>query len=60
MKTLPLGIAVGAAGAAAVVIFQTVMADLVGGALAIVALIAVTWSAIRLAADMGPPHDEST
>jgi hypothetical protein len=59
VKTLPLGIAVGVAGAAAVVIFQTVMADLVGGALAIVALIAVTWSAIRLAGEMGPPDDES-
>jgi hypothetical protein len=60
VKTLPLGIAVGVAGAAAVVIFQTVMADLVGGALAIVALIAVTWSAIRLAGEMGPTHDEPT
>ena len=60
VKTLPLGIAVGVAGAAAVVILQTVVADVVGGALAIVALIAVTWSAIRLAGEMGPPHDEST
>lgn len=60
LKTLPLGVAVGVAGAAAVVVFQSVVADAVGGALAIVALIAVTWSAIRLAGDIGAPHDEST
>jgi hypothetical protein len=37
------------------VIFQTVVADVVGGALAILALIAVTWSAIRLAGEVGSP-----
>ena len=58
ITTLLLAISVGVAGAVTVVIFQTLMADVVGGALAIVALFAVTWSAIRLAGDVGGPDDE--
>jgi hypothetical protein len=59
VKTLLLGIPVGVAGAVAVVIFQTLAADVAGGAVAIAALIAVTWSAIRLAGETGTPGDQS-
>jgi hypothetical protein len=58
VKTLLLSIAAGVAGAVAIVIFQSVAADVVGGALAIGALIAVTWSAIQLAGEIGTPDDE--
>jgi hypothetical protein len=54
-RTLPLAIPVGVAGAVAVVIFQNTLADALGGALASVALIAVTWSAIRLAREAEAP-----
>jgi hypothetical protein len=57
-KTLLLSIAVGVAGAVAIVIFQSLAADVVGGAFAIAALIAVTWSSLRLAGDLGAPDDE--
>jgi hypothetical protein len=57
-KTLLLSIPVGVAGAVAIVIFQSIAADIVGGALAIAALIGVTWSAIRMAGEIGDPDDE--
>jgi hypothetical protein len=49
--TLPVAIAVGVAGAVAVVIFQSTVADVLGGAPAIGAMMAVTWPAIRLAGE---------
>jgi hypothetical protein len=58
-KTLPIAIILGVAGAIAVVIFHTTAADLVGGVVAIVALIAVTSSAIRLASEIEPTDEES-
>jgi hypothetical protein len=39
------------AGAVAVVIFQSTVADVLGGAPAIGAMMAVTWPAIRLAGE---------
>lgn len=57
LRTLPIAIFLAVAGAVAVVIFQTVVADVLGGALAIVALIAVTGSAIRLAGEIGVPDE---
>jgi hypothetical protein len=51
-KTLILSIPVGVAGAVAIVIFQSIAADVIGGALAIAALVVVTWSAIRLAGEI--------
>ena len=48
-RTLPLAIPVGVAGVVPVVIWQSTVIDAVGGALAIAALIAVTWSPTRLA-----------
>jgi hypothetical protein len=58
VKTLLLSIAAGVAGAVAIVIFQSIAADVVGGALAIAALVAVIWSTIQLAGDVGTPDDE--
>jgi hypothetical protein len=58
IKTLLLSIAAGVAGAVAIVIFQTVAADVVGGAVAIAALVVVIWSTIQLAGDIGTPDDE--
>jgi hypothetical protein len=58
VKTLLLSVGVGIAGAVGVVIFHSVAADVAGGALAIAALVAVTWSAIRLAGEIGTPDDE--
>jgi len=55
-RTLALAIAVGVASAFAVVAFQSAVVDAVGGALAIAALIAVTWSAIRLAGEAEAPQ----
>jgi hypothetical protein len=60
VKTLLLSIPVGIAGAVAVVIFQSVVADALGGALAIGALVAVISSTFRLAGDAGAPDDESS
>jgi hypothetical protein len=57
-KTLILSIAVGVAGAVVIVIFQSLAADVVGGAFAVAALIAVTWSAMLLAGDVGDPDDD--
>jgi uncharacterized protein (DUF697 family) len=58
VKTLLLAIALGVVGAAVVVIFQSAVADVVGGVVAIVALTAVTSSALRLASEIEPPDDE--
>jgi hypothetical protein len=58
VKILLLSSAVGLAGAAAVVIFQGIAADVAAGVLATAALVAVTWSAIQLAGEIGPPDDE--
>jgi hypothetical protein len=57
-NTMLLSIPVGVAGAVAIVIFQSIAADVVGGALAIAALIVVTRSAIQLAGELGGPDDE--
>lgn len=56
-KTL-LSIHVGVVGALAVVVFQSVVADALGGAIAIGALVAVISSTMRLAGDAGTPDDE--
>jgi hypothetical protein len=56
-KTLLVSIAVGVAGAVAIVIFQSLAADVVGGAFAIAALIVVTWSVLRMAGDIGAPDE---
>jgi uncharacterized membrane protein YraQ (UPF0718 family) len=58
VKTLLLSVGVAIAGAVAVVIFHSIATDVAGGALAVAALVAVTWSAIRLAGDSGTPDDE--
>jgi hypothetical protein len=58
VKILPLSIGFGVAGAVAVVIFHSVAGDLVGGAMAVAALVAVTWSVLRLAGEPGPPDDQ--
>jgi hypothetical protein len=58
VKILLLSTAGGVAGAVAVVIFHGNATDVVAGALATVALVAVTLSAIQLAGEIGPPDDE--
>lgn len=50
-------ISLAAAGACAVVLLHSVVADVVGGAVAIGALIGITRSIIRLAGDAGTPRD---
>ncbi len=52
-----LSISLVAAGACAVVVLHSVVADVVGGAVAIGALIGITRSVIRLAGDAGTPRD---
>lgn len=52
-----LWIGLGVAGACAVVLLDSVVADLLGGAVAIGALVAITRSVIELAGDAGSPHD---
>jgi hypothetical protein len=59
IRTLPLAIGLGVAGAIAVVIFHTLLTDVVGGVLGVVALIVVTWSAIQLAGETGAPPDDT-
>jgi hypothetical protein len=54
---LALSIALGILGAATVMVAHSVAGDIVGGALAIGALIALTRSVIRLAGDAGAPSD---
>jgi hypothetical protein len=54
-----LAICLGAAGACAVLLLGSVAADVVGGAVAIGALVAITRSVIRLAGDAGTPRDAS-
>ena len=51
VTTLLLAIAVGVAGAVAVVIFGSVVADVVGGAIGLVALAVVTRTTLRLAGE---------
>jgi hypothetical protein len=50
--TLFLAIAVGVAGAVAVVIFDSIVADAAGGAIGLAALAVVTRSAIQLAGEV--------
>jgi hypothetical protein len=52
-----LSSALGVAAAAAVVAIHSTTADAIGGALALVSLIVVTRSAIRMAGDSGSPED---
>jgi hypothetical protein len=54
---LALSIALGILGAATVMVVHNVAGDILGGALAIGALIALTRSVIRLAGDAGAPGD---
>jgi hypothetical protein len=56
---LVLSITLGILGAVAVVAFHSVMADALGGLLAIAALVVVTRSVIRLAGEAGTPRDAS-
>jgi hypothetical protein len=52
-----LWIGLGVAGACAVVLLDSVAADVLGGAVAIGSLVAITRSAIGLAADAGSPRE---
>jgi hypothetical protein len=54
---LVLWIGLGVAGACAVVLVGSVVADVIGGALAIGALVAITRSVIGLAGDAGSPRE---
>jgi hypothetical protein len=54
-----LSISLAVAGACAVVLLRSVAADIVGGAVAIGALVDITHSVIRLAGDAGTPRDAS-
>jgi hypothetical protein len=58
--SLILASAIGVAGAVAVVICDAVLADVVGGAVALVALAVVTRSAIWLAGEGGAPDDTAS
>ena len=57
--SLVLASAFGVAGAIAVVIIDGVVADVLGGLVALVALAVVTRSAIWLAGEGGVPDDET-
>ncbi len=52
-----LWIGLGVAGACAVVLLDSVVADVLGGAVAIGSLVAITRSVIGLAADAGSPRE---
>ena len=54
---LVIWIGLGVAGACAVVLVGSVVADVIGGALAIGALVAITRSVIGLAGDAGSPRE---
>lgn len=54
---LVLWIGLGVAGACAVVLLGSVVADVLGGALAIGSLVAITRSVIGLAGDAGSPGE---
>jgi hypothetical protein len=54
---LVLWIGLGVAGACAVVLVGSVVADVIGGGLAIGALVAITRSVIGLAGDAGSPRE---
>jgi hypothetical protein len=55
-KLLLIG-ALGVAGAAAAAAIRNTAADAIGGAVAIVSLVAVTRSAIQMAGDSGAPEE---
>jgi hypothetical protein len=59
LKLLLTGV-IGVAAAASVVAIHDVAADAVGGAVAIVALIVVTRSAIQMAGDSGAPEEHDS
>jgi hypothetical protein len=54
---LLLSIALGFLGVAAVVLLQSVLGDVVGAVLVVVALVAIIRSVIRLAGDAGAPSE---
>ena len=54
---LLISIALGFLGMAAVVLLQSVVGDVVGAVLVIVALVAIIRSVIRLAGEAGSPSD---
>jgi hypothetical protein len=54
---LLLSIALGFLGVAAVVLLQSVLGDVVGAVLLVVALVAIIRSVIRLAGDAGAPSE---
>jgi hypothetical protein len=58
LQKLLLTGALGVAAAAAVVAISSVVADAVGGVVAITALIVLTRSAIQMAGDSGAPEEE--
>jgi hypothetical protein len=60
LTTLVLAIAVGIAGAVAVVMFQSVVADVVGGLTALVALAMVIKSTLRLAGELEALDDSAS
>jgi hypothetical protein len=55
-----LAIAVGVVGAVAVVVFDSVVADVIGGALGLLALAVVIRSTIQLAGGEGPEDDTAS
>jgi hypothetical protein len=59
VTTLLLTIPVGVAGAVAVVIFDSVIVDVLAGVLALTALAVVTRSAIQLAGEAATPDDDA-
>jgi divalent metal cation (Fe/Co/Zn/Cd) transporter len=59
VTTLLLASAVGVAGAVAVVIFDSVIADVVAGAVAFAALAVVMRSAVQLAGGAATPDDDT-
>jgi hypothetical protein len=60
LTTLISAIAVGVAGAVVVVLIQSVVADVVGGFAALVALAVVIRSTFRLADELGAPDDPAS
>ena len=54
---LVLWIGFGVLGACAVVLLDSVVADILGGAVAIGSLVAITRSVIELAGEAGSPHE---
>ena len=54
---LVLWIGLGVAGACAVMLLDSIVADILGGAVAIGSLVAITRSVIELAGNAGSPHE---